>query len=345
MAIATDTQTIAAEARAFDYQDSFVRRTWRHFRRNKLGMIGLSGLILIILGIIIIPILSPFTYKTQNIYQLYAPAGTVSVQAGTDVRPGFTYWLGTDDYGRDVLTRLFYGGRTTLSVALIATLLVVLIGSIIGTLAGYFGGLVDSIFMRITDLMLALPLLPTFLLLTKIFPIGAQYTWADGDWFQTSEQAIKATIGYALIFVIFGWMPLSRQVRASMMHLRTLDFVEASRAMGAGGWRIATKHLIPNTLGMILLIAILTVGEFIIYESILSYLGMGVGQPVPTWGNMIKDAQSQMWFITNSLNPTEDIRGFLLFIPGMMVFLTVTAVNLIGEGLRDALGTEQARAI
>jgi peptide/nickel transport system permease protein len=301
-----------------------------------MGVAGLVLLLLIMLGILFVPVLSPFTYKAQNINQTYAPAGTVSVDAGLDVKAGHVYWLGSDDYGRDVLTRLFYGGRTTLSVALLATVLVVLIGSIVGALAGYFGGAVDTVFMRFTDLMLALPLLPTFLLLTRIFPVGAQYTWADGDWFMTTEQALKATFGYSLIFVVFGWMPLSRQVRASMMHLKTLEFVEASRALGAGGWRLATRHLVPNSLGVIVLVAVLTVGEFIIYESILSYLGMGVGQPIPTWGNMIRDAQSQMWFITNTINPTEDIRGFLLFLPGLMIFSTVSAINLVGEGLRDA---------
>lgn len=345
MATATKIATATTKETAFPIEESFFRRLWRHFRRNKAGMAGLIALVLILLGVILVPIFSPFTYKTQNIFQTYAPAGTVSIAAGEDVKAGHTYWLGTDDYGRDVLTRVFYGGRTTLSVSITAAVVVVIIGSVIGLLAGSLGGVFDTVFMRLTDLMLALPLLPTFLLLTKIIPVGAEYTFADGDWFQTSEQAIRATMGYAFIFVLFSWMPLSRHVRANILHLRTLDYVEAARALGAGRWRIATRHLLPNTAGLVLLTGVLLIGEFVIYESILSYLGMGVGQPVPTWGNMIKDAQSQMWFITNSINPTEDIRGFLLFIPGLMIFLTVTAVNLLGEGLRDSLTPNEARVI
>jgi peptide/nickel transport system permease protein len=321
-------------------QESQFVRTWRRFRKNRLGMAGLIMLTLLVLGIILIPILSPFSYKDQNVFQAYAPAGTVSVDAGIATKAGHTYWLGTDDYGRDVLTRLFYGGRITLSVALLATILVVIVGSTIGTIAGYFGGAVDTVFMRITDLMLAFPLLPTFLLLTKIFPVGAEYTGFGEDIFQTIEQAIKAAFGYSLIFVIFGWMPISRQVRASLLYLRTLDFVEAARALGAGGWRIATRHLVPNAIAPILLTAVLTLGEFAIYESILSYLGMGVGTPVPTWGNMIRDAQGQMWFITNTINPTEDIRGFLLFMPGMLILITVVSLNFIAEALRETLNPQ-----
>jgi peptide/nickel transport system permease protein len=160
------------------------------------------------------------------------------------------------------------------------------------------------------------------------------------DWFMTAEQAIRTSIGYSLIFVIFGWMALSRQVRASILHLRSLEFVEAARALGAGGWRIATRHLVPNSIGVILLTAVLTLGDFIIYETILSYLGMGVGNPVPSWGNLIRDAQTQMWFITNTINPTEDIRGFLLFLPGMLIFITVVSINFIADALRDTLSPQ-----
>jgi peptide/nickel transport system permease protein len=303
-------------------------------------MLGLAMLILLFLGVVFIPIFSPFRYNDQNVFQWYAPAGTVTVDAGIAVKAGQVYWLGSDDYGRDVLTRLFFGGRITLSVAILATLLVLLIGSIIGGIAGYFGGIVDSAYMGITDLLLAFPLLPTFLLLTKIFPIGAEYSgWGGGfdDLYQTVEQAAKAAFGYALIFTILGWVPISRQVRAALLHLRTLEFIEAARALGASGWRITRKHLLPNALAPILLSGVLVLGDFIIYETILSYLGLGVGTPVPSWGNMIRDAQSQVWFITNTINPTEDIRGFLIFIPGMLILITVLSINFIAEGLRDTL--------
>jgi peptide/nickel transport system permease protein len=340
LAVAVEVEQQKADEVVYPQEESQFLRTWRRFRKHRLGMLGLGMVVLLTIGLIIIPLLSPFDYDDLNVFQIFAPAGTISVEAGLDAEAGHRYWLGTDELGRDVLTRLFVGGRITLSVAVLATLLVVLIGAVVGGIAGYFGGVVDSIFMRITDLMLAFPLLPTFLLLTNILPVGAEYSgWGGGfeDLYQTVEQAVRAAFGYALVFVIFGWMPISRQVRAALLHLRTLEFVEAARALGAGGWRITRKHLLPNAIAPILLAGVLTLGDFIIYESILSYLGMGVGTPVPSWGNMVRDAQSQVWFITNTINPTEDIRGFLLFMPGMLILITVVSINFIAEGLRDTL--------
>jgi peptide/nickel transport system permease protein len=226
-------------------------------------------------------------------------------------------------------------------VALLAALLSVLIGTVMGAVAGSMDGPVDAVIMRCTDLLLAFPLLPTFVLLSRIFPIGAEYTGmgASGpeDWFMTIDQALRAAIGYSLIFMLLGWMPVSRQVRASMLSLRSLGYVEAARALGAGPWRIATRHLLPNSIGPVLIAAVLMVSEFILFESLLSYLGMGVGTPVPSWGNLIRDAQSQIWFITSTLNPAEDIRGFLVLLPGMLIFITILSLNFIAEGLRDIL--------
>jgi len=342
VAVAAEAEKAVPQQIALPEQESLFRRTWRRFRKHRLGMFGLVALVLLLLATIIVPILSPFRYDNMNVFQMYAPAGTVSQSAGEEVKAGYTYWLGTDDYGRDVLTRLFYGGRITLSAAILATIIVVLVGSIIGAIAGYFGGAVDAVFMRFTDLLLAFPLLPTFLILTRIFPVGAHFTqgFALEDWFMTAEQALQTALGYALIFTILGWMGISRQVRGSIMYLRSLEYVEAARALGAGGWRITTKHLVPNAAAPILLSAVLALGDFIIYETILAYLGMGVGTPVPSWGNMIRDAQSQMWYITSSLNPTEDIRGFLLFMPGVLIFISVLSVNFIADALRDTLSPQ-----
>lgn len=330
------------EAQVSLEERQFVRN-WRRFRKRKRGIVGLTTLTLIVLGIIFIPVFSPFSYNDLNVMQLLAPAGTVSVDAGIDVQAGHLYVLGTDESGRDLLTRLFYGGRITLSVALMSAILVMIIGAILGALAGTFGGIVDSVIMRVTDLMMAFPLVPTFLLLTKLFPIGAQFSGQGGtveDLFQTASQAFQAALGYALIFVVLGWMPIARQVRASILYLRTLEYVEAARALGAGGLRILRKHLIPNSIAPIIISGVLALGDFIIYESILSYLGMGVNNPVPSWGNMIRDGEGQMWYIGQNLNPFQDIRGYLVLFPGILVLLTVLSINLIADALRDTLSPQ-----
>jgi peptide/nickel transport system permease protein len=300
-------------------------------------MIGLVTLTLMATGIIVIPMFSAFTYNGINVFQQFAPAGTISNDAGISTEAGHIYWLGSDDFGRDELTRLFFGGRITLSVALLGTLLVIVVGTLLGGIAGYFGGILDAIFVGLTDFASAFPVLPTLLILSRVLPVGGEYTNTQGEWMQTIDQAIHTIIGYSFVFVLVGWVPISRQVRASVRHTLTLDFIEAARALGAKSYRIIMKHLLPNAIGVILLTAVLTIGQFIIFESILSYMGKGVIQPVPTWGNMIRDAQDQMWFITNSLNPMEDIRGFLLILPGLMILISVVSINFIADALREAL--------
>src|SRR5436190_10891746 len=305
---------------------------WHRFRRHRAGMIGLVMFSLVLLSVAIIPSIVPFGTNERDVYHLLGTAGTVAPS-------GDAHLLGTDLVGRDELARLMHGGRITLFLALIATVAVVLIGAVVGTLAGFYGGWVDGFFMRFTDIMLSFPLLPTFLIVSKLFKLPI----ASDEYGQTFEQAMTTILAAAAVFVLFGWMGLGRQVRASILSMRNSGFIEAARALGAGNIRIMLKHLLPNTIAPILVSAILLVGEFIVFEAILSFMGGGIGYPVPSWGNLIKDNMPYVWtFTMDYLNPTKDIRGFLVILPGLMILITVLSLNFIGDALRDALDPRDA---
>jgi peptide/nickel transport system permease protein len=288
--------------------------TWRRFRRHRLGLIGFFTLSTLIVLCIIVPFLSPYAYTDIGIF--WQPASA-------------TNWLGTDDVGRDVFTRLFQAGRISIAVGVLTTCMVVLIGSTIGALAGFYGGAIDSILMRFVDLMLSLPELPMLLILSKMM---------------SESQALEKIFGRDLgtvvtiiaVLTLFGWMGIARLTRGSILSLRSLDFIEATRALGANSRRIILRHLMPNSLAPLLVAATLAVGGFIISETALSFLGLGIQQPTPSWGNMMTSSAQDAWFITN-LNPTEEIRGYLILFPGFMILLTVLSINFIGDALRDAL--------
>lgn len=287
----------------------------RRLRRHRLAMIGFVTLAVIILLSILSPWIVPYEYDEQDYTRLYTPWLT----AGEPGQP--MHWMGTDGLGRDTLTRILYAGRISLLVALVITLLNVVLGTLIGAVSGYFGGKVDNLLMAFTDLMLTLPNLPLLLILSSSL---RQFTGLQE--FLGSSLSVVIII---IVLAIFGWMQNARLVRASVLSLRETDFVEASRAMGASGWRIISQHLIPNSLAPIIVSATLGFGAVVIAESALSFLGFGVMPPVPTWGNMLNEARSAPQM------------GYTLFYqtlaPGLCIFLTVLSINFIGDGLRDAL--------
>ncbi len=214
--------------------------------------------------------------------------------------------MGTDNIGRDVLSRLAYGGQISLSVGFLCTLLVALIGILVGSIAAFFGGKVDTILMRFVDIALSLPFLPMLLALSVVL--------GPGYW----------TIVLAL--TAFGWPGTSRMVRGVMLSLRNLDFVEATRALGASNSRIITRHLLPNSMAPIIVDATLNVGVFIVAESAVSFLGFGISEPASSWGNILAGM--------------EDVARqapLQLIWPGLLIFLTVLSINFIGDALRDAL--------
>jgi peptide/nickel transport system permease protein len=294
--------------------------SWHRFRKQKRGILGLVTLALLVAGVIVVPMISPFGVETPDELQPFAPAGTVGKQ-------GRVHWLGTDVRTRDELTRLAYGGRLSLAVALVSTAALVTVGVLVGAVAGLYGGWVDSLLMRFADFMLALPLLPMYVLALRLFtpPRGAV---------DVSYELTKMGV----VFVVFGWMGISRLVRSSILTLRSQAFVEAARALGANERQILLKHLLPNSLAPVIVAGTFAVGDLMIWESVLAYFAQGIEDSIsPSWGNMAAGAEFYLDALVTNPNPFREIRGYLLLFPLALIFLTVLSCNYIGDALRDAL--------
>ncbi|MEA2572750.1 MAG: peptide/nickel transport system permease protein [Chloroflexia bacterium] len=328
MATVVQAERVIAPAQAS--QSALV---WQRFRRHRAGLTGLIVLALMSLSVIVIPMISPFSTSEANGLQQYASFGTM------DLLKNQVHWLGTDTFGRDEMVRLFAAGRVSMFVAFGSAVLIVIVGAIIGATAGYYGGWVDSLLMRFTDLMLAIPLLPMYLFALRLLR-GADFLhpwWIDPN--------INSWLNLGLVmsvFTLFGWMSLARMVRGSVLTLRSLEFVEAARALGAGNRRIIFRHLLPNSVAPIVVAATFAVGDFIILEAILGYFTHGITDPpFPTWGNMLALFQGLALNITN-LNPFENVRGYLFLLPSIMILITVLSINYIGDALRNALDPHRA---
>jgi peptide/nickel transport system permease protein len=239
------------------------------------------------------PLLTPYEYDVIDLSQIRQS-------------PSRAHWLGTDDLGRDLWTRILYGGRISLLIGLIAAAVGTGVGTLVGAVAGFFGGRTDGLLMRVTDVAYAIPSLPLLIVLAS---------------FTDSAFAI-----IAIIIGLLSWMTTARVVRSEVLTIREMPYVEAARSVGAGSGRIIWRHVLPNALGPIVVGGTLAVGNALIVESSLSYLGLGVQPPTPTWGNMLRDAQSTM-----STEP------WLTVFPGLAIFFVVLAVNFIGDGIQDAL--------
>src|SRR5512136_85463 len=286
---------------------------WRRLRRHKLAMIGLTLLIVIVLISLSAELIAPYPFEEINLTHSYASL----LSPGEPGRP--MHLLGTDKLGRDVASRLLYAGRISLAVALTVTILTIIVGTAAGAVSGAFGGWLDVVLMRFTDLMLTLPQLPLLLVLSSSL---RQFTQL-----QRLLGSNLSVIIIIFVLVLFGWMGVARLVRGSLLSLRGQDFIAASRALGSSEGRIIFQHLVPNSLAPIIVAATLGFGGVIIQESALSFLGFGVTPPTPTWGNMLNDARGAPleYLFTQTLSP------------GFCIFVTVLAINFLGDGLRDAL--------
>jgi peptide/nickel transport system permease protein len=285
-------------------------RFWRRFARHRPALAGAA--VLAVLG------------------ALALAAPWVEVALGTDATvvdlldrfapPSAGHPLGTDDLGRDMLVRLLRGGRVSLFVGVAAALVAGVIGTGLGLVAGFSGGRVDAVLMRLTDGFIALPLLPLLIVLAAVDAtrLGVPASWAG------SEDASLMRI--VVLVALFGWTTVARLVRGAALAVRQRDYVLAAVALGAGRQRIMLAHVLPNVAGPAVVATTLTVGNVILLESVLSFLGLGIQPPLPSWGNMLTNAQD--------LIATAPM---LALWPGLSIFLTAIAVNLLGDGLQDAL--------
>jgi peptide/nickel transport system permease protein len=273
---------------------------WRRFRRHRLAFFSAVALVFMALLVTAAP-LSGYSPTEQNPKNEYA-------------KPSAEHWFGTDELGRDILTRILYGGRISLAVGIFSTLLSLAFGILVGALSGYYGGWLDNILMRITDTFLILPVVFVLIL------FSAMLREVPG------LAALRNSVWMVIIAIsAFAWMLLARLARGLFLVLREKEFVSASRALGASDSRLIFMRILPNSIGPLLVSATLEMAYAIITESGLSYLGFGIQPPTPSWGNILQSAQLHVYRAP-----------WLAIFPGLMIFVTVMAINFIGDGLRDA---------
>ena len=270
---------------------------WRlaldRFLAHRLAVASLAVLLLLVVLVVMGPVLSPYNPEHTNLNLRYEP-------------PSPAHVMGTDSLGRDLLTRIMFGGRVSLTVGVLAMTVAITLGVLLGGLAGFYGGSVDAVLMRFVDMMLSFPRLFLLILFSVFF--GGRF------------------LTVVLLLGALSWMGVSRLIRASFLSLKERQFVEAARALAVPNRHIMLRHLLPNALAPIIVAATLGIATAIIAESTLSFLGLGIQPPTPSWGNMLKDAQTDM--VT---------APWTAVFPGFAIFVTVVAINFIGDGLRDAL--------
>ena len=304
MAGSTPVSPIAEAAAVRRANRSPWAEAWRRFRRHRMALVSLVVLGLMVAAVVFGPLL-----WRHSIEEIDFTARLVG--------PSLAHPLGTDDLGRDILARVLYGGRISLAVGLAAMAMAIIVGVLIGAISGISRGSIDTALMWVTDLFLSLPQLPLLLVIIYLF-----------------RDSLKGMFGveggiFILIVAVIGgfrWMPVARLVRAQFFSLREKEFVEAARALGASVPRQVVRHILPNSLGPVIVAGTIDVAAAIIAESTLSFLGLGFPPDIPTWGRILFDAKDYL-----------DIAPYWALFPGLAIFLTVLTINFIGDGLRDAL--------
>ncbi|RDD63666.1 ABC transporter permease [Ferruginivarius sediminum] len=302
---------LSAEAsRAIGPSGSPLRLLWRRFLRHRLALTSLAVLIVLAAAALAAPLVEAWTPLNATKVDLMARSAP----------PSWAHPLGTDELGRDLLLRLLYGGRVSLAVGISAALMAAVIGTVIGLAAGYFGGTLDSILMRITDGVIALPLLPLLIVLAAVdfTKLGLPAALMEGP---------QGSL-YRIVFLValVGWNTVARLVRGATLSMKAREFVTAAHALGAGNTRVMLVHLLPNVASPIIVATTLSVGNIILLESVLSFLGLGIQPPMASWGNMLTNAQELIYSAP-----------MLAVWPGLLIFVTVMAFNFLGDGLQDAL--------
>lgn len=278
---------------------SLWKDAWYRLLKNKMAIAGAIFLLLEVGVCIITPYIAPYAYEDQSL--------EITLQ-----EPSSAHWMGTDNLGRDLMTRVMYGGRISLSVGFIASLVSVLVGVLYGATSGFLGGRIDNAMMRFVDIIYALPYV--FLVIILMVYFGKEIY---------------------LLFIGLGltqWLTMARIVRGQVMSLKQKEFIDAAHSIGVSNWKIITRHLIPNSLGPVIVYLTLTVPSVILEEAFLSYLGLGVQPPMSSWGTLIADGVQVI-----------DDKPFVLFFPALFLSLTLFSLNFLGDGLRDALDPKGAK--
>ncbi len=291
--------TTASDIAAFEKGTSLWHDAWIRLRKNKLAVIGGFILLVVTLLCVLAPLVSPYGYEQQDLV-LGAAA------------PSMQHWLGTDVFGRDLLTRILYGGRISLMVGLLATGVALVIGVTWGAVAGYAGGKVDAFMMRFVDIVYALPFMIFVVLLMVVFGRNL-----------------------LLLFFVIGaveWLTMARIVRGQVQTLKQQEFIEAAVSLGLARWTIIRRHLIPNAIGPVIVYTTLTIPSVMLLEAFISFLGLGIQPPQSSWGSLISDGVETM-----------EEYPWLLIYPGLTLSLTLFSLNFLGDGLRDALDVRSSK--
>ncbi len=271
----------------------FYQVFWQRFRGNRFAVAGGMVVLVLFLASLLAPYITPYDPDSLDLYHVLMP-------------PSAGHWFGTDELGRDVFTRVVFGAKISLKVGFVAVGIAVLVGTVIGLVSAYYGGWIDSIFMRFVDIMLCFP---TFFLILAVIAM------------------LEPSIWYIMIIIgLTGWMGVARLVRAEVLSIRERDYIMAAKALGASDFRIIFRHVLPNALSPVLVSATLGVAGAILTESALSFLGIGVQPPTPSWGNILSAGKDYIEFA-----------WWLSLFPGLAILVTVLSYNLLGEGIRDAL--------
>jgi ABC-type dipeptide/oligopeptide/nickel transport system permease subunit len=276
-----------------EHQEGYWRIVWRRFKQHRVAYVGFFFFVFLLLLVIFGPHVVP--------YQLD------QVSLGKRMHmPSSGHWFGTDELGRDTWVRIMYGGRVSLAVGLIVGFSTVIVGGLIGILAGYVGGVVDNALMRIVDVIYTIPRIVLLLVLSKLAGPGL--------------------LNIIIILVALEWTNAARLARSAVLSFREQEFVLAAQCLGASRWRVMLRHLLPNSLAPLIVAATLDAGAAIRAETTLSFLGLGIQPPTPSWGNLLTNAASNIF-----------IAPLLVFLPGLFIFFALMSFNLLGDALRDAL--------
>jgi peptide/nickel transport system permease protein len=301
----------------------------KRFSRHRLAMMSLFIIVTVFVVSLFAGQIATVSYDEIMLDARFASPGQTTVLDGRTI----TLWLGTDQLGRDYFSRIIFAARISLTIALFATLASTLIGVVIGAISGYYGGLTDAVIMRGVEFLLTIPTLPLLLIFSAILlndpdaiPIPEIFMQVMSWLMLIPPVQSRQVVILILVLVAFGWLGTARLMRGMVLSLREQQFVEAARSMGASDMYIIFRHMIPNAMAPIIVTASLALGDYIVGEAALSFLGFGVQDPTPTWGNMLAGAQSFMFE-----------HPWLPLIPGFPIFLCSLSFNFVGDGLRDAL--------